>query len=148
MAGAAGRLRMIEEEFAVTSKHSPYVDTLNRLRNCLTHRRDVVTEKDCSDSAPQGLHVRYLRFQAQVQQPNQEPVAISAERVEPLLVKEGGSIGYQIVEADRLFPLGSAVTLSNPDIGDVLFTVWNVGLELKGEPFKHIRGRGLEITEK
>jgi len=94
MTGAAGRLRMIEEEFALTSKHSTYIDTLNRLRNCLTHRRGVVAEKDCNESVPQGLHVRYLRFQAQVQQPNQEPMLISPERVESIVLKEGGSTGY------------------------------------------------------
>jgi len=40
------------------------------------------------------------------------------------------------------------VTLSNPDISDVLFTIWNVGIELKAEVLNHIKRLGLEITEK
>jgi hypothetical protein len=64
------------------------------------------------------------------------------------LVKEGGRIGLQVVEAERAFLLGTMVSLSNPDIGDALFSVWNVGLELKAKLLEHIGALGLDVTEK
>jgi hypothetical protein len=108
-AGAAGRLKGIAEAFAIRSKHFSYIDTLNGLHNCLTHRHGVVSERDCNDVDSKCLRVKYLRFQPEVQPPVGEVTIISPERVEPLRVKEGEHLQARMIDTERAFPLGSVV---------------------------------------
>jgi hypothetical protein len=147
-AGASGKLKGIEEAFRIRSKHSSYIETLTGLRNCLTHRHGVVADSDCNDRSSNCLRVKYLRFQSEVQPSAGEPMIIPPERVEPLLVKDGGQLLARIVETEKSFPLGSVVSLTNPDIRDVLFTVWNVGIELTSELVKYIQSLGVVVHEK
>jgi hypothetical protein len=146
-AGASGKLKGIQEAFGITSRHSSYVETLTSLRNCLTHRHGTVGASDCNDVGSNCLRVKYFRFQFEVQPSAGAPVIIQPERVEPLFVENGGMLQARIVETEKSFPLGSVISLANPDIRDVLFTVWNLGQELRSELLKHIQSRGLVLHE-
>ena len=146
-AGASGKLKGIQEAFGITSRHSSYVETLTGLRNCLTHRHGTVGASDYNDAGSNCLRVKYFRFQFEVHPSAGDPVIIHPERVEPLFVKNGGLLQARVVETEKSFLLGSVISLANPDIRDVLFTVWNLGRELKSELLKHIQSRGLVVHE-
>src|SRR5713226_796734 len=49
--------------FGIASRHASYIETLTWLRNCLTHRRGIVADRDCNDRDSNCLKVNYLRFQ-------------------------------------------------------------------------------------
>jgi hypothetical protein len=85
--GASGRLKILRSEFGFTSKHDSYIDSLNLLRNCLTHRRGTVTDQDCNDSLGRHLKVTYLRFQLEQQTASGDNVVIPPETVGPLLLR-------------------------------------------------------------
>jgi hypothetical protein len=65
-----------------------------------------------------------------------------------MLVKEGGILQARIVEMKKSFAEGTLVSLANPDIRDVLFTVWNVGRELKSELSRYVQSQALMEQEK
>ncbi len=145
--GASGQLKALASEFGLHSRHASFIESLNLLRNCLTHRRGTVAKRDCNDPTGQHLKVNYLRFQFEQQCASGENVVISPDTIEPLLFKESGYLNARVVETEKSFPVGSLVLLRNPDIRDVLFTCWNAGIELRSELIGYLKGQGIPVDE-
>jgi hypothetical protein len=59
-AGIETKLARLKAEFGIEASGSVYLIALNKARNCLTHRRGVVGERDCDESGK--LILRYKRF--------------------------------------------------------------------------------------
>jgi hypothetical protein len=146
--GAAGRLQIIATQFGLTSRHTPYIESLTWLRNCLTHRQGVVAAKDCNDRTAPGLKVNYLRFQLEQHFQSGDVVRVPPDIQEPLFFKEQGALCARIVETERLFQIGSPISLSNPDIRDILFTCWNAGTELRSELLAYLKRLNIPVSRK
>lgn len=111
--GLPTKFDILKDKFAVEPKHADYLLTLNRARNCLTHRSGIVKRIDCNMNG--SLKVNWLGMDLIVQTPSGERHLLEKGRVET----EGGDIMMQFVERERVFPLRSVVRFSSKDLAEI-----------------------------
>lgn len=143
-AGVEGKLDILQTEFGVQTTAALYFRSLNRARNCLTHRMGIVGPADCTEE--RVLVVRYRRM---------EFVAVEENGSEQVLpVDSGGTfqtgsafrVALRYKEEECRFPLGARLLLEPSDVKHIFWTLNQCGLELKsgisaklqqmGVPFK------------
>ncbi|HUY19836.1 MAG TPA: hypothetical protein VNE82_10465 [Candidatus Binataceae bacterium] len=145
--GIGKRLKLLQAHFGIDSDRRIHLQSIVNLRNCLTHRRGFVAERDCNE--PGRLLLKYQRLKFGIQRPNGEIVELPEEITAPIHVDVPGSwMVMQYVEAEKPFPLGARVLLSVPEMRDILFTFDRVFREMKPRVVEHFRAMGVPINEK
>jgi hypothetical protein len=128
-AGVEGKLEILHTEFQIETVAALYFRSLNKARNCLTHRMGVVGPADCTEE--RALVVRYRRM---------EFVAIEENGSEQILpVDSGGTfqtgsafrVALRYKKEECRFALGARLLLEPSDIKHIFWTLNQCGLELK-----------------
>ena len=111
--GLPRKLRFLNERFSVGPKEPAGLMSLNKARNCLTHRRGMVGRTDCN--LRDSLRVNWVGADIFVQTPSGERLILE----EGLYLREGGDVMLQFLERERLFPLGSVVRFSPKELAEI-----------------------------
>ncbi len=114
-AGLGKKLAMLKEQHHVEPKNLDYLLSVNKARNCLTHRRGVVGEPDVAEDGK--LHLKWKGMEIFVKTPAGEEIALlPASFTEPLLLKDGGMVKLRFPERTKTFSLGELIILTPFDL--------------------------------
>ena len=111
--GFPKKLNILKESFSVGPKQIAQLITLNKARNCLTHRRGIVGRNDCN--LDDSLKVNWVGADMFVQTPSGEKHLLQ----EGLYLPEGGDVMLQFLERECVFPVGSVVRFSPQELAEV-----------------------------
>jgi hypothetical protein len=111
--GLPKKFTVMKEKFSVGPKHPVQLLTLNKARNCLTHRRGLVERIDCN--LTDSLKVSWVGADIFVQTPSGEKHLLE----KGLVLAEGGDIMLQFLERERVFPVGSVVRFSPKELAEI-----------------------------
>jgi len=142
--GVVGKLVTWSKEFGIEVPLKDHFASLTTARNCLSHRRGILGKEDCD--ATGRFVLRYMRPEILIKAPSGEEVIIAPDFQEPIS-REGGEVQMRIVEGMREFRTGSFLSLSPLDVRDIVFTVWNAGLALKGGIMEFCKKNGVPIVQ-
>ena len=111
--GLPDKITVLKKKFSVGPTHPAQLLTLNKARNCLTHRRGIVERIDCN--LIDALKVNWLGADifAQTQSGEKHPLK------KGLVLKEDGGIMMQFLERERVFPIRSVVKFSPQDLAEI-----------------------------
>ena len=115
--GFPNKLNLLQAGFSVGPKHAEYLKSLNRARNCLTHRRGLVGQEDLTDGGP--LSVLWLGMDIFVETPNGEKHMLNTIPEGGVFLPDGGSVKVQMVERERTFAFGTQVKFSTLDLAEI-----------------------------
>lgn len=115
--GFPNKLKILRSKYAVGPKHADYLVSINRARNCLSHRRGIVGHEDIDDSGK--LRVAWLGMDIYAQTPSGERHSLIDIPPEGLLLPGGGSVYIQFLERERLFDPGNSLRLSTRDLAEI-----------------------------
>jgi hypothetical protein len=111
--GLPDKITVLKRKFSVGPTHPAQLLTLNKARNCLTHRRGIVERIDCN--LIDALKVNWLGADIFAQTPSGEKHQLK----KGLVLKEGGDIMMQFLERERVFPIRSVVRFSPQDLAEI-----------------------------
>lgn len=108
--------------------------SINATRNCLVHRRAIVSEKDsnCED----GLKIRWMKLAIVIK--NEDGVK---EIIPPFVAEKDSVLGVRNREEVKVFPLGSQVEFTAQEFADICWCFFVFGNSLT----KSVEGRGTEL---
>ncbi|MDP2604181.1 MAG: hypothetical protein Q8S00_16545 [Deltaproteobacteria bacterium] len=115
--GFPNKLNTLRTNYAVGPKHADYVVSLNKARNCLTHRHGIVGKEDVDSD--DKLKVSWLGMDMFVETPTGERQSLMDIPVDGLLVKDGGTVCVQFVELIKHFERGSLVRFSTRELAEI-----------------------------
>jgi hypothetical protein len=115
--GFPNKLNLLDAGFSVGPKHAEYLKSLNKARNCLTHRRGIVGQEDFTGG--NSLTVLWLGVDLFVETLVGEKHMLNVIPEGGLLLPEGGSVMMQMMERERTFDFGSQVKFSTLDLAEI-----------------------------
>lgn len=144
--GFPNKLNTLRTNYAVGPKHHDYVVSLNRARNCLTHRRGVVGKEDVDSD--DRLKVAWLGMDIFVQTPTGERHSLMEIPAEGLLVKDGGTVCVQFVERLKYFDLRSLVRFTTRELAEICWFFQREAHSALMSAVEYAKANGIHIEEK
>jgi len=131
----------VENLFAEFGIKVPLADTilsLQKARNCLTHRRGIVGTED-ADTENGFLRVRFVVHEI-VHTDSSGKIHVAEK---DSLVAAGESVGVRSVEREKTYPIGQRVTFTAQEFQYLIYTLWAAGSLLIDELIKYADANGL-----
>lgn len=113
--GLPNKLNLLQQRFGITAQHESELKSLNKARNCLTHRRGVVGPSDLSEGS---LYVSWLGMDLSVVEPNGNEHLITHE-MPPIYLPVGGNVTARMTTRLRVFSMGDVVNFSTHDLAEI-----------------------------
>lgn len=144
--GFPNKLNMLQAGYSVAPKHPEYLKTLNKARNCLTHRRGIVGQLDCNED--QRLRVLWLGADIYIEEPSGTKHMIEDLPNGGLYLPEGGDVNMRMVERERQFEIGQLVKLSARDLAEVCWFILREAQATISSAVEFAKAAGVAVKEK
>ncbi|MBA8888932.1 hypothetical protein FHW12_003168 [Dokdonella fugitiva] len=107
----------LRKHLGIDVQYAEEFASLNKVRNCLTHRSGIVQKWDCDNSDCPHLTARWLGFDPKVEWPDGR-----RELVVPGMVVEGGpTLLVEVVQRTKRFDLGASLYFEAHELSELLF---------------------------
>lgn len=144
--GFPNKLNILRSKYAVGPKHADYLVSINRARNCLSHRRGVVGHEDIDELGK--LRVAWLGMDIYAQTPSGERHSLIDIPPEGLHLSEGSSVYLQFLERERLFDRGTPLRLSTRDLAEICLFFQNEASATRQSVIEHAQANGVNVNVK
>lgn len=115
--GFPDKLTHLKTRFNVSPKYPDYLKTINKARNCLTHRRGIVETVDCNDG--DVLKINWLGTDIFIEEPNGKKTFIYDMPDDGLLLREGGTVKLQFIERVKTITKGNIVRFTPRELAEI-----------------------------
>lgn len=115
--GLSKKLSILRSKFSIGPMHADYIVSINRARNCLTHRRGILGKEDVDESGK--LRVAWLGMDVFAETPTGERHSLMEIPPSGLHLSEGGTVCFQFIEREKLFYPGTPLRLSTRDLAEI-----------------------------
>lgn len=136
--GLPNKIDNLFAEFGIKVPLADAILSLQKARNCLTHRRGIVGAEDAG-SEDGVLCVRFVAHQI-VRTDSSGNVHV-AER--DTLIPAGESVGVRSIEREKIFPINQRVTFTTQEFQYLIYTLWAAGSLLIDELIKYAEANSL-----
>ena len=143
--GLPSKLNLLRSEFGITPKHPEYIKSLNKARNCLTHRRGVVGVEDLAD----GKHciVKWLGADLFIETSNGERHLVEDCIKNKKSFPEDTMVMMQMVEREKKFDLGSPMSLTTRELAEVCWFFQREAASTIEATVEYARSSGIEMSD-
>ncbi len=128
-------------QWGISTPKADLVLSLQKLRNCLSHRMGLVMKEDCSEDGV--LVVTLFHMQPIVTHTDGTRTSIPLDAAPGFEVVKEGIAGIQCIETLLRFPVNSPVRLKETEVVGSLQTLYFAALELKQSAFEAFSRLGL-----
>jgi hypothetical protein len=116
--GLSEKLATIKQEFALAPDNPDHLISINKARNCLTHRRGKVGVQDVG--ADNKLHLNWKGMDVFVKTPGGEEIPLIPGGLnKPIHLQDGGDVMLRIVQRSQTFSLGEGIILTPVDLSEM-----------------------------
>lgn len=143
--GFPDKLETLRNRFSVSTMHERGLVSLNAARNCLTHRRGIVSLEDANHGAELRLSWRALEIYFI---PAQGEPILNCDFPKSGVDADGGAIESKYVERNCSFSYGQALTLSHLQLAEICFFVDEAVVELANSAVEYARSKGIKIRDR
>jgi hypothetical protein len=116
--GLPNKFKELSEFFGVVPFKESYLLSLNRARNCLTHRRGIVGEDDFLHGDSE-FTIKWLGLDLFIQEPDGKKHFLYGKQQEGLVLKNGGDVMLGFIERIRTFSRGDKLIFSTRDLAEI-----------------------------
>lgn len=107
----------LRKHLGIDVQYAEEFASLNKVRNCLTHRGGMVQKWDCDSLEAPYLTVKWLGFDPKIELPDGERVTV----VPGMNVASGGTLLIEVVQRTRRFNLGTSLDFQAHELSELLF---------------------------
>lgn len=115
--GFPNKLNVLSQRFSVAPTNGPYLLSLSRVRNCLTHRRGIVGDEDLRGEAE--FSAKWLGLDVFIEEPDGTRHPFNETPPEGLFLANGGAVMLGRNERNRTFKRDDKLILSTRDLAEV-----------------------------
>lgn len=139
------KLCLIHQNFQIAPERPSFLISLQRARNCLTHRRGVVGPKDCKGS--DSLVVNWRGIDVVVREPTGAETHINTAIKERKILKDGGDVLLRFVDRERRFSRGDVLRVEPRDLAEICWYVVQESKRLTDSAIGYAKSTGVQIGE-
>lgn len=125
---------------SLTPEPMEQVTSLNTARNCLVHRRGVVSDRDRNND--DGLLVEWTKLELRAGEPGRERALIP-----PADVAKGETISIYQKRTSKLFRLGETVAFGAQEFSEICWTFFLLGQSLTAKVESFGRAKGIKFRD-
>jgi len=144
--GFPNKLDILRSKFSVGPKHADDIVSINKARNCLTHRRGIVRQEDVDTSG--RLRVAWLGLDVSAKTPSGGHHSVMELPAEGLFLPEGATICVQFVKREKLFEQGTPLRLSTRDLAEICWFFQRETDTTIQSVVKHAKANGVPLHVK
>lgn len=143
-AGMEEKLTKLREFFGIQSVREQYFKGINQARNCITHRRGIIGAKDLGEDGLFRLNWWKIEIFIETESGIEIPFG-SPPKTEPIVMKEAGTVCARIVDAEKTYNRGEAVTLTPSELTEVIFLIRLTISEIFRSTIKYAQEIGIDF---
>ncbi len=113
--GIEYKLRKLDSRFSVKPRYPDYVVSINKARNCLTHRLGKVGSEDCDQRV--ALEVKWTALDFQIELESGK--ILSGNKALGVVLPEAGTVQLKFVERSKLFPIGTFIRFEMHELAEI-----------------------------
>ncbi len=113
--GIEYKLQKLDTRFGVKPQYPDYLISINKARNCLTHRLGKVGSEDCNQG--QALEVKWTGMDFQIELESGK--ILSANEAFDVMLPEPGTAQLKFVERNKSFPIGTFIRFEMHDLAEI-----------------------------
>lgn len=144
--GFPSKLKILRSKYAIGPKHPDYLVSINKARNCLSHRRGIVGQEDVDQT--EKLRVAWLGMDVYAQTPSGERHSLLDVPPGGLLLPEGAGVYMQFIERDRLFERGAPLRLSTRDLAEICWFFSREAVTTRQSIVEYAQAKGVPLKDK
>ena len=140
--GLPDKIAFLKERYhpALLNDLEDEILTINAARNCLVHRRGIVSGRDANSQ--EGLQVRWLKMELLAKGPEGE------QAIEPPMLVEGpATISVRQAKESKLFRPGDTITFTVQEFSELCWTFFRFGQLLVAQLEEYGRATGIQFGE-
>lgn len=144
--GFPNKLNILLQRFSVGPTHSPYLLSLSRARNCLTHRRGIIGDEDLRGESE--FSTKWLGIDVFIEEPDGKQHLFNETPPDGLLLTNGGSVMIKLIERVRTFKRGDKLILSTRDLAEVCWFYDREARSILKSVLEFASSIGIKISQK
>ena len=142
--GIEYKLQKLDLRFGVKPRYPDFVVSINKARNCLTHRLGKVGFEDCNQG--QALEVKWTGMDFQIELESGK--ILSANEFFGVVLPEPGTAQLKFIERCKSFPIGTLIRFEMHDLAEVCNFMLDSIRAVAGAAVQYARSVGVAIQEK
>jgi hypothetical protein len=145
--GVEKQLKLLRKKFGIQTTKEKYLITINRVRNCITHRSGIVGIEDLR-SEEKSFKICWWAFKVFIETPSGEKITLKPPMPkEGIYLKDGGNVCLQFLEKEREFQLKEVIILSPNELSEICYLLTDGTNEITNSTFEYFKASGVEINE-
>lgn len=137
------RLDELRELFQFQTPFESMLLSIQALRNCLTHRQGKVTQYDANEGSSDTLRLQYEEIGIFYGKSEDDERRAGRDT----LIEGGSSVYVKTVRAEKLFRIGTEITLTAQEFIYVAQTIWNIGISIVKELIAYGERAGVKSND-
>jgi hypothetical protein len=134
----------LEELFFVKVKHSKYIYSINKARNCYTHRKGIVSIEDCKNCV---LEIKWISLDLSILLEDNEIINPELPLKDPIKLKTAGKVQYKYVDRKIQFHVGEVIRLTPKQLSEICYFFKIVVDEVMIELYQFLQTSGIEVRK-
>lgn len=116
--GLSEKLVVLKQEFALEPNNPDQMISINKARNCLTHRQGIIGKPDLGTG--DTFHLKWMGMDTFVKTPNGEEIPlIPNDSREGIQLENGGTVMLRFMERSRAFSNGERIILKPRELAEM-----------------------------
>lgn len=116
--GVEGKLKSLRTHFNITTSKEKYFSSINQARNCITHRRSKVGQKDLRGK--EKFELIWWAFELVARSTDGQEISLTPPLPkEGILIESGGSIYLKVIDKIKEYNLGDFIKFSPVELNEI-----------------------------
>lgn len=143
--GINTKLSLLQERFHVGSKYPDFIESINKARNCITHRRGMVSHSvDCGGDGV--MHVKWVGIDVFFELELSKKILILSEVIGKTL-SEPATVNMRRTERDKVYRPETFLSLSHFELAEICFFLHLCHQDLMQSFMQYMRQMGVAFKE-
>jgi len=143
--GFPNKLNNLYQKSGIQPKKPDYIKILHSARNCLTHRRGIVSKNDCNIA--DALQIKWLGFDAHIHTPNGDKHSAFDLPEGGLSLPNGGNLIVTKVEREITFKINSSIQISANALSEICWYMLNEAYSVFSETIEFMKNSGIKVND-
>ncbi len=145
--GIEAKLDSLRGEFSIFTSREKYFSSINKARNCITHRQGKVGSKDLKDQNAFRLVWLGMELYAETTSGRRHSLMPPFPK-DSIILESGDRVMVSFVERVKEYKLGETVTFSPNDIGEICLLFHLATDDITKSALEYAKNMGIEIRDK
>jgi hypothetical protein len=145
-AGLPNKFMVLEQRFYTISNDKHHILSINKARNCLTHRNGIVGKNDIDDSGE--LKITWVDIEILIVPKGKSPISSTNIRKGGILTPEGGHIESHNVTRELVFKKGDYLKFTPRQISEICLFVNSAAIQICNSSVEYSRRIGIEVRDR